>query len=194
MTNSARGNQGAFRVRLLAPLDARITVADVLDCHDKCTERGLTFVKVSENGPLPFVDTSFDIVLCNSVIEHVTLPKSECRRLDIADTEWSQQALRAQEAFAKEIHRVGKAYFVQTPHPSFPIDLHLWLPFTHWLGHRNVVRLSAVTSKYWIKQASEADWGLVSPNLLQCMFPNGRIHIERFLGMPKLIAYKPIDH
>jgi hypothetical protein len=178
---------------LLSRLTLDLTIADILDFSKECESRGLRFVQVSEQQPLPFDSKSFDFVFSNSVIEHVTLPKEECRSLQIADEEWSYRASVAQLAFAKEISRVGKGYFVQTPHPGFPIDLHMWLPLTNRLGHQNVVRVTKWTEKYWIKKSWEADWHLINPDAMRTLFPESRIHVERFWGMPKsLIAYKTL--
>lgn len=74
---------------------------------------------------LPFDDKSFDVVVCNSVIEHVPLE------------------LRAN--LAKEIERVSRYYFVQTPAFVFPIEPHFFCPALHWLPRgiaRHAVRLS----------------------------------------------------
>ena len=62
---------------------------------------------------LPFTDGEFDLVYCSSVIEHVP----PARR----------------ETFARELRRVGRGWFVQTPAFSFPIEPHALLPFAHWL-------------------------------------------------------------
>jgi len=60
-----------------------------------------------------FADHEFDLVYCNSVIEHVP------------------RARRA--AFAAELRRVGRGWYVQTPARSFPLEPHALLPFAHWL-------------------------------------------------------------
>ena len=65
---------------------------------------------------LPFADDEFDLVYCSSVIEHV--PPTQ------------------RAAFATEARRVGRAWFVQTPARSFPIEPHALLPFAHWLPPR----------------------------------------------------------
>jgi SAM-dependent methyltransferase len=71
------------------------------------------FVQADASEGLPFADREFDLVYCSSVIEHVP------------------PARRA--AFAAEIRRVGRGWFVQTPAFSFPIEPHSLLPGAHWL-------------------------------------------------------------
>lgn len=61
-----------------------------------------------------FRDREFDIVFSNSVIEHV----GDDRR---------------QYSMAREIMRVGKAYFVQTPNILFPIEAHFYFPFFQFM-------------------------------------------------------------
>ncbi len=66
------------------------------------------FVQADAAEGLPFADGEFDLVYCSSVIEHVP------------------RARRA--AFAAELRRVGRGWFVQTPAWSFPIEPHALLP------------------------------------------------------------------
>jgi SAM-dependent methyltransferase len=80
------------------------------------------FVCADASEHLPFADGEFDLVYCSSVIEHVPPP------------------LRA--AFAAEIRRVGRGWFVQSPAFSFPLEPHSLLPFAHWLPSR-------VRRPYW---------------------------------------------
>jgi SAM-dependent methyltransferase len=75
-----------------------------------------SFVRADAAAGLPFADDEFDLVYCSSVIEHVP------------------QARRA--AFAAEVRRVGRGWFVQTPAFSFPIEPHSLLPLAHWLPAR----------------------------------------------------------
>jgi SAM-dependent methyltransferase len=65
---------------------------------------------------LPFEDDEFDLAYCSSVIEHV--------------------APRDRAAFAREVRRVARGWYVQTPAWSFPIEPHALLPFAHWLPPR----------------------------------------------------------
>jgi SAM-dependent methyltransferase len=74
------------------------------------------FVRADASEGLPFADGEFDLVYCSSVIEHVP------------------PARRA--AFAAEIRRVGRAWFVQSPAYSFPIEPHSLLPGAQWLPTR----------------------------------------------------------
>jgi SAM-dependent methyltransferase len=74
------------------------------------------FVRADPAEGLPFADRSFDLVYCSSVIEHVA------------------PARRA--AFAAELRRVGRGWFVQTPARSFPIEPHSLLPGAHWIPGR----------------------------------------------------------
>jgi SAM-dependent methyltransferase len=74
------------------------------------------FVQADASEGLPFADGEFDLVYCNSVIEHV--PPGQ------------------REAFASELRRVGRGWFVQTPAWSFPLEPHALLPMAHWLPPR----------------------------------------------------------
>jgi SAM-dependent methyltransferase len=74
------------------------------------------FVRADAAAGLPFADGEFDLVYCSSVIEHV--------------------APRRRAAFASELRRVGRGWFVQTPARSFPIEPHSLLPGAHWLPPR----------------------------------------------------------
>jgi SAM-dependent methyltransferase len=80
------------------------------------------FVCADAAAGLPFADGEFDLVYCSSVIEHVA------------------PARRA--AFAAEVRRVGRGWFVQTPAFSFPIEPHALLPFAHWLP-------AGLRRRYW---------------------------------------------
>jgi SAM-dependent methyltransferase len=85
------------------------------------------FVQADAAAGLPFAENEFDLVYCSSVIEHVP------------------PARRA--AFAAELRRVGRRWFVQTPAWSFPLEPHALLPFAHWLPAR-------IRRPYWRLGAS----------------------------------------
>ena len=88
------------------------------------------FVRADATVGLPFEDGEFDLVYSSSVIEHVP----GARR----------------EAFAAEIRRVGRGWFVQTPAYSFPVEPHSLLPFAHWLP-------AGLRRRYW-RLGAAGEW------------------------------------
>jgi SAM-dependent methyltransferase len=80
------------------------------------------FVRADATQGLPFAEDEFDLVYCSSVIEHV--PPAQ------------------RPAFAAEIRRVGRGWFVQTPAWSFPVEPHSLLPAAHWLP-------AGLRRRYW---------------------------------------------
>lgn len=189
------GSDGALAERLTRRVPLEVTIADVHARHaDAVRGRGFEHVVLDGDGRLPFDDEAFDIVFCNSVIEHVTLPKERCRtdqRVD--EEEWRREARAAQRAFAGEVRRVGRRWFVQTPHRHFPIDAHTWLPFTQYLSHNAACRLVGWTDRFWVKKCwGVADWELLTPRDMAGLFPDGALHVERAIGLPKsVVAYGP---
>ena len=131
---------------------------------------------------LPFRDGAFDLVFSNSVIEHVGDPAS-------------------QQAFAREVARVGRSFWVQTPNRWFPVEQHLFTPLVHWLPRswqRLLVprvnlwsRLVPVTDdrrRFYIEHYL-SDIRLLGASDLKALFPGARLIRERLLGVTKsLIA------
>jgi SAM-dependent methyltransferase len=118
---------GCGRIGLRA-LEPRLDITGV-DLVERPDYPG-PFVRADAASGLPFADKQFDLVYCSSVIEHV--PPSR------------------RAAFAREIRRVGRGWFVQTPAFSFPIEPHSLLPAAHWLpvGPRR---------RYW-RLGAAGDW------------------------------------
>lgn len=187
------GSDGSFAARIVRHRpDLAVTVADVEPTRFLAQERhGFTPADLDPDGPLPFDDGAFDVVLCNSVIEHVTLPRDRCLHETIPEPEWRSGARRRQAEFAAEIGRVGRHFFVQTPHRDFIIDQHLWLPFTGRLSHETLRRLVRTTDRFWVKKCGIADWHLLDEAAMRELFPDATVTVERLLGMPKsLIAWR----
>lgn len=185
------GSDGSFAARIAQETPLSVTVADLSPVHRKTVEaRGFRYEVLRDDQGLPFDDGEFDIVLCNSVIEHVTLPLDQCRvTARVEERAWRDAALCSQAAFAREIRRVGRSYFVQTPHRYFPIDAHIHLPLTNFLSHNNVCRVVSLADKYWIKKCDGvADWQLLLPDDMKRLFPDANIHVESVLGAPKSIV------
>lgn len=136
---------GALGLRALEPaLD--ITGVDLVERPDYPGP----FVRADASQQLPFPDRAFDLVYCSSVIEHVP----PARR----------------EAFASEVRRVGRGWFVQTPARSFPIEPHSLLPGAQWLPVR-------LRRRYW-RLGVARDWEEIS--LL------GRSEMAMLFGEPVL--------
>ncbi len=126
-----------------------------------------------------FKDQEFDIVHSNSVIEH--LP-----------------TLADQEQMAKEIMRVGKRYFVQTPNYYFPLEPHFLFPGFQFLPLKLRGMLVNRFNLGWVSRVADpakaeevaGSVRLLKRAELQALFPEARIYTERFLGLAKsFIAY-----
>jgi hypothetical protein len=131
---------------------------------------------------LDFPDQSFDIAFSNSVIEHVG-------------------SLDAQRALAKELQRVGRQVWVQTPARGFFFEPHLLAPFIHFLPlswQRRLVRNFTLWG--WITRPSRAsvDRMLGELHLLDYatfreLFSDCEIRRERFFGFTKAFVAVRIE-
>jgi len=133
------------------------------------------FEQVDGDGcALPFQDGAFDIVFSNSVIEHVGT--------------WSRQ-----QAFAKEVRRVGRRLWIQTPAREFFIEPHLIAPLIHWLpvrAQRHLIRHWTLWG--WLERPSRRqieafldEVRLITYGEMQALFPDCFILRERILGITK---------
>jgi SAM-dependent methyltransferase len=126
------------------------------------------FVQADAARRLPFEDAAFDLAYTSSVVEHV------------------EPERRA--AFAAEVKRVARGWFVQTPAWSFPIEPHALLPFAHWLP-------PALRRPYWRLGAAGSweDIRLLRRAELARLFGEP-VLAERFGGLAKSwIALRPVD-
>jgi hypothetical protein len=150
----------------------------------KDEQRGAASWVAGDGRALPFADGSFDIVFSNSVIEHVGDRAS-------------------QKAFASEVARVGRAYWVQTPNRWFPVEQHLLTPLVHWLPRSwqraivprftvwsAVMRVDADRRRFFLSHYLD-DVKLLGVGELRALFPGARIVRERFCGFTKsLVAFR----
>lgn len=146
---------------------------------------GFTPVLIGQSGKLPLPDGYFDIVYCSSVIEHVTIPKSEVWTLR-SGKEFRERSLAHQREFAREIVRVGRQFFVQTPYRWFFIESHSALPFVAWLPRRMIVPILWFFRSFWFKRTAP-DWYLLTKRQLSAMFDGAEIRNEKWLGFTKSI-------
>ncbi len=151
-----------------------ITIVNIEDCiKEEVQAAGYEFV-CADACKLPFSDGQFDLVISNSVIEHVGNA--------------SRQAL-----FAKEMQRCGRAIYMQTPNRNFPVEPHLIALGLHWLPaafQRKVIRWASVWG--WVAKPTQAeiDEFVASTRLMSRaevlhLFPDCVIHRETVLGLTK---------
>jgi hypothetical protein len=151
---------------------------------------GYVPVPLAHDASLPFPDAWFDIVLCSSVIEHVTIPPDEVWT-ERSGARFSRRARARQREFARELVRVGRRYFVQAPYRWFPVETHTWLPFVAYLPRSWQCAVMSVSNRVWIKQ-TVPDFHLPTVSEMRDYFPRAQLRRERFLGLTKsLIALSP---
>lgn len=119
-------------------------------------------------------DGSFDVLFSNSVIEHV-----------------GDRA--AQQRMAREVHRVARHHWVQTPNRAFPLEPHFLVPGFQFLPERLQVALVQRFALGWYERQPDraaAEALVRSVRLLtraeMCrLFPQSHLHAERVAGMVK---------
>jgi ubiquinone/menaquinone biosynthesis C-methylase UbiE len=124
-------------------------------------------------------DNSFDVVFSNSVIEHVG-------------------TFQDQLQMAKEICRVGKRYFVQTPNKNFPLEPHFLFPFFQFLPFSVRAKLLQNFDLGWFRKVPNIQTArqivesirLLDKRKFVSLFPDAVLYEERILGMTKsFVAY-----
>lgn len=146
---------------------------------------GFVPVVIDESARLPFPNGYFDIVYCSAVIEHVTVEKENIWSIR-SGRAFKSRSLKHQQEFAREIQRVGRQYFVQTPYKHFPIESHTWLPFLAWLPRSALIKVIAFTNRCWIRKTIP-DWNLLNMEEMSSLFQDARIIREKSLGLTKSI-------
>ena len=158
----------------LAGIRSRLTLLNLAPPEDfDSLPENFRFVEGSGT-QLGFADGAFDVVFSNSVIEHLE--------------SWEQQ-----QAFARELRRVGRGLWVQTPARGFPIEPHLMTPLLHYLPvswQRRLLRNFSVWGLL-ARPSPEAVEGflrqtrLLDHREMRELFPDCEIRRERFLGLTK---------
>ena len=144
-----------------------VTILNITDnATANATGKAIPIV-IYDGQAIPFADRSIDLVLCNSVIEHVG----------------------NRDNLAREIRRVAISYVVQTPAFAFPVEPHFVAPFIHWLPRPLGRVLCRVTPRAFSRGRPVTEVfdevRLLTRKELQRLFPAARVETERFLGLPK---------
>ena len=121
-----------------------------------------------------YADGSFDIAFSNSVIEHLF-------------------NLDNQRAMAREVRRVARAYWIQTPNYWFPVEPHFLFPAWHWLPVSTRVAVLRRRGVGWMGRCPDPDFArrvvsevrLMRRRELRRLFPEAAIVPERFGGVVK---------
>ena len=196
LSQSFRRKRFSFFEGLAAELDKPVKILDVggneifwKTSHGDSSEVfDVTLLNLKEEQPkLPYVksfagdacnmsefsDGEFDIVFSNSVIEHVG-------------------DMDAQRAMAKEIRRVGKRYFVQTPNRHFPVEPHYVFPFIQYLPkevqYHIILRWPFSRNSYRNPEISRMhveEIRLLNRKELLELFPDAQVYSEMCLGLKK---------
>ncbi len=164
---------------VFCPIKPKVTILNPKASWLQCDEPGF-ITMLGDGRALPFENRSFDVVVSNSVIEHLG--------------EWQQQKI-----FADEIRRVGRCYWVQTPSRTFFMEPHFLAPLIHFLPKRHRKRLArhftfwGLTIRPTAKQVNEMveEISLLNAREVERLFPDANIVRERWCGMTKsIIAYR----
>jgi hypothetical protein len=132
---------------------------------------------------MSYPDGQFDVIFSNSVIEHL-------------------ETYQQQENFAREVRRVGRDLWIQTPAKSFFLEPHLLTPFVHWLPKQTEISLARNFTVWgWITRPSREaafkyvnELRLLSEQEMRDLFPDCEILKEKFLGLTKsYIAVRQLD-
>jgi hypothetical protein len=144
---------------------------------------GFATYRLDATERLPFSDGEFDFVFCSSVIEHVTGPEEWV--WTATSEEFDRIGRERQRAFASEIRRIAKRYYVQTPNRDFWIESHSLLPgLIVYLPRRALVTVLRLARAFWITDPVP-DWRLLRPAELAAFFPDATVFRERSLGLTK---------
>ncbi|HVT86770.1 MAG TPA: class I SAM-dependent methyltransferase [Chitinophagaceae bacterium] len=166
--------------------DYEVYVADISeeDLEIARSKYGYKTIHLNENGKLPFEDKYFDVVFCNSVIEHVTLDKKDIYFI-VDKKEFYENSIKHQKSFAEEIRRISRQYHVQTPNKYFLLESHSWfLNIYPFMSRKNQIKLIKFLNKFWPKRTSP-DWNLFTKKMMKECFSDAEIIPERSLGFIK---------
>ncbi len=147
-----------------------ISLDEIEAYGDSSTQQIITVLY--DGHTIPFSNGSYDLLVCNSILEHV--------------------APSDREGLCKEMRRVAKRIYLQTPAFEFPIEPHFVIPFVHWLPRklgRVVARiglwnlLSRPRDSVFDSYFNETH--LLNKKDMEKLFPDATLSTEKFAGIPK---------
>jgi hypothetical protein len=153
-------------------LDLDVTILNLAPPEESAASSAQ--VIVGDARDIRFGDDAFDVVFSNSVIEHVGTSED-------------------QRTAAREMQRVGRRWFVQTPNRHFPIEPHFLFPFFQYLPVEVRARLLSRSRLGWMTRQPDLEAArrvvesvrLLARDELASMFPTSEILEERFAGLVK---------
>ena len=153
----------------LHPYPAAITACSIEDCSNlEHAFPGLSFRRI-EGDRLPAADREFDVAVSFAVLEHVG-------------------SRGRQREFLSEMARVAHRFLLYAPYRYFPIEVHTFIPFLHWLPapwYRAVWR--RIGLGFW---AEEANLNLMGLRQLRPLLPahgHAQVRLLRTFGWPSNI-------
>ena len=148
-----------------------IGMVDLLNLIPACSEELPNAPKMrciqGDGRALAIDDQAYDIVFSNSVLEHVG--------------DWKDQ-----QAFAREVRRVGQRLWIQTPAKACPVEPHYLGLFIHWFPAAWHVPLARWTSVVGLLGAADlqsiaSTTRLLKKSEFRALFPDCEIWTERLL-------------
>jgi len=165
--------------RDMVKVEVRVTLLNQV-FETRSTLDWITHVEGDGRWMTMFADESFDLCFSNSVIEHVG-------------------TLYDQVYMAREIRRVARGYFVQTPNKWFPLEPHFLVPFWQffpsWLRARLLMKRDlgyvGQVQDYLLAKATVESIRLLTAHEMRWLFPNGEIYREKVGPLTKsLVAWR----
>ena len=155
------------------PVEDRVFITLLNLTQDKVTLPNMISI-AGDARSIQSEDAGFDVVFSNSVIEHVGTYQDQLQ-------------------MAREVMRVGKRYFVQTPNKYFPLEPHFLFPFFQFLP---------ISIRVWLLRNFRLGWFEKTPDKVKAreivesirllgksefvsMFPNTSLYEEKILGVTK---------
>jgi hypothetical protein len=142
------------------------------ETHSYSDQFGKLKVTLYDGEHIPADDGEYDLLVCNSVVEHVRPDK--------------------RAPLCVEMRRVAKKIYMQTPAFEFPVEPHFVLPFIHWLPRR-LGELCVWVSPWYLLSAAPKpnvheefhNIRLLKLSEVQDLFPGTLVETESFAGLRK---------